>query len=140
MELYDCSHAEMCIKWNELAEHSIRTMEERQTLHLAVAAEFLKRKSKRIRPYFIPFGMSWSCNPTGNFGHYQSLCSCQTGTLNPYVDTLFQAFMTCMNRTLIISLLFPGALLIFADTETPCEKFRDLFYSADIRDLVNGKK
>jgi len=143
MSLYDCSHKEMCITWNQLAERSVYVQGEFAThpLHAEVADRFAAWKpgNKRAKPFLIPIGLTWTCNTDGSFGHHRSLCKCGGGKLNIFADPLFELFMTCQDRRLVISIAVPGNLLVFAKTPIPCKTFDEMFSSKGVKEFLGGR-
>jgi len=143
MSLYDCSHKEMCITWNQLAERSVYVQGEFAThpLHAEVADRFAAWKpgNKRVKPFLIPIGLTWTCNTDGSFGHHRSLCKCGGGKLNIFADPLFELFMTCQDRRLVISIAVPGNLLVFAKTPIPCKTFDEMFSSKGVKEFLGGR-
>jgi len=143
MSLYDCSHKEMCITWNQLAERSVYVQGEFAThpLHAEVADRFAAWKpgNKRVKPFLIPIGLTWTCNTDGSFGHHRSLCKCGGGKLNIFADPLFELFMTCQDRRLVISIAVPGNLLVFGKTPIPCKTFDEMFSSKGVKEFLGGR-
>jgi hypothetical protein len=138
MRLYHCDQKGMCTGWNELAAQSVTVIDARVSLKQAVRDEFKRKKGRNINPFFIPVGLGWICN-ADKVAHDPSVCLCTGGKDNPYSGTIFNVFMKCINRTLVVSMLFPGNLLAFADTDVPCERFRELFDSSDVKDFLRGR-
>jgi len=137
MQLYECGHKDMCILWNELASSSVFTIDVHTPLSTAVRDEFRSRTGKIVKPFFIPIGMGWTCNPDEKeFGHSNIYCRCASGRLNPFADTIFTVFMNESKRKMIYGILFPGNLLAFANMTFPCERFKELFVEGFLEGLL----
>ena len=137
MQLYECGHKDMCILWNELASSSVFTIDVHTPLSTAVRDEFRNRTGRIVKPFFIPIGMGWTCNPDAKeFGHSNIYCRCASGRLNPFADTIFTVFMNESKRKVIYGILFPGNLLAFANMTFPCERFKELFVEGFLEGLL----